>query len=146
MTTIAANLECMAADRKVTLGETRYMSRKLKRVRDTIVGGAGSSTGIAKFMRWFEAGADADDTPKLAKDEEIDVLLLSPRGLSFFNGEFVEDLMEDAFFALGTGNQAALAAMHLGLSPGDAVEVAKKVDNGTDGVVDVMWLDGRTIA
>lgn len=140
MTTIAANRQCMAGDRRVTLGEVRYNTKKIKRIGDMIVGGAGSGTAIIKFFRWVEAGCDLDDTPRLAKDEEFDAIILTATGLEFWNQDFSPDAMEDDAFAIGTGNQAAMAAMICGCDPGQAVEVAAEVNNNTGGVVDVLWL------
>jgi ATP-dependent protease HslVU (ClpYQ) peptidase subunit len=139
MTTIAANKKCMAADRKVTDGDRVFKTHKIRRIGDAIVGGAGTSSAIAKFFRWMESGKQ-DSPPKLDKDDELEALVLTPAGLFTYGNDFTPDEVLDPFYAIGSGAHAALAAMHMKATPKRAVEIACKVDNSTDGPVDVLML------
>lgn len=142
MTTIVASKKHgkMAADRKVTDAgsNTRYRARKVRTVGESLVGCAGDSAAIAKFVRWLEAGADQDDRPKFDKDHTLVALVLNPSGLFLFDSNLEPDEVDDDFYAVGSGAQAALAAMHLGVDPRRAVEIAAKVDVNTEGPFDVL--------
>lgn len=150
MTTIAANKECMAADRKVVDGDTHYKTAKIQRVGQAIIGAAGSNPAIAKFMQWIQAEhlrskrskplplpslIDPDD-----EDSAFAGLVLTPAGLFVYDVGCYPDLITDPFYAIGSGKQAALAAMHLGATPHKAVEVACLVDNCSDGPVDCLFI------
>lgn len=139
MTTIAANKRTMAADQKVTDGDRRFRNHKIRKVGDAIVGCGGDGASIAKFFRWIENGTQ-NDPPKLEKDGELEALVLTSAGLFVYGTEFVPEEILDEFYAIGTGAQAALAALHMGATPKRAVEIACKVDNSTDGPVDVLTL------
>ncbi len=131
MTTIAASRTEMAADSKCTNGNQSFKTRKLYRIGDAIVGAAGNDGGINKFLEWIRAGDPDLETPKFAKDDELEALVLTPAGLFSYGTSCAPDEVLDEFYAIGSGGNAALAAMHLGCSPSAAVEVACKVDNGS---------------
>lgn len=140
MTTIAANRQCMAADRKVTNGDASFHAIKIRRVGRAIVGCAGHNTAIAKFIRWLEAGGKPEDIPKF-KDEDLEALVLTPAGLFTYDIGCEPDEIQDPAYAIGTGKQAALVAMRCyRASPKRAVECACAVDNDTEGPVDVLRL------
>lgn len=141
VTTIVATRKVMAADRRVSDENSSYSVCKIKRIGDVLVGGAGSSPGINKFMRWYESGADSDKTPKLAKEEEdIQILVLTKAGLFVYDSSFIADELLNPFYALGSGAQAALAALHMGASAQKAIEIAAMVDNSTGDGIDILRL------
>jgi ATP-dependent protease HslVU (ClpYQ) peptidase subunit len=137
MTTIAANRKEMAADRKVTTGDTHYSTIKIYRVGKEIIGCSGHNSAIFKLLRWIENGRKGK-RPEMAKNEQIEGLILTRKGLVTFSRDLETELIADDFYAIGSGRQAALAAMHCGKTPAEAVEVACLVDNHTRGPVDVM--------
>ena len=140
MTTIAANRSCMAGDQKVTDDGTAFRTTKIRRIGDTIAGAAGTSNFISKFFRWLEAGDQDADPPKPTKDDELAAIVLTPAGMFRYDTACEAEQVNDPFYAVGSGKQAALAAMHLGCDPAEAVEVACKVDDATGGPVDVLSL------
>ena len=140
MTTIAANRKEMAGDSRCTDGDTSFRTRKLWRFGDVIVGAAGNNAGIAKFRDWIKEGDPDMEPPKFGKDDELQALVLTPAGIFSYGKDCMPDEILDDFYAVGTGAHAALAAMHLGCSPTDAVAVACKVDNGTGEPVQTMRL------
>jgi ATP-dependent protease HslVU (ClpYQ) peptidase subunit len=140
VTTIVATRTQMAADRRVVHGELRYTSRKIERIGDALVGVAGDATGANKFLRWFRAGADIDSLPKFGKDEDIEVLVLSSAGLFRFDASCFPDLIDDPFYAVGAGAQAALAAMHVYADVEWAIEIASLVNNDTGDGIDILTL------
>ena len=89
MTTIVASKKhrTMVADRKVTdtAASMRYHTKKLRAIGSSIVGCAGDSSAISKFVRWLEAGAPQDDRPKFDRDATLAALLLNEKGLFIFD-------------------------------------------------------------
>lgn len=140
MTTIAANRHCMAADRKVTDGDTRYYSKKIKRVGKAIVGCAGTAALCNQFFVWFKTRRDKDKPViKDADEDTLDAIVLTDEGRLFvYDKDCQVDELEDDYYAVGTGRQAALAAMFLGADPARAVQVAREIDNDTGGQIDVL--------
>ena len=49
--------------------------------------------------------------------------------------------IESPFIALGTGREYAMAAMHLGKTAAEAIEVAAHFDSGTGNGVDVLGFE-----
>lgn len=129
----------MAGDQKVTDEDTHFRNKKIFRVGDAIVGAAGEAAAISRFLEWLHDGQEYEP-PKFKKDTELDVLVLTPAGLFTYGWDCRAEEILDPFYAIGTGKQAALAAMHLGATPEQAVEIACKVDNATGGPIDVLEL------
>lgn len=130
----------MAGDQKCTDDDTSFRTRKIRRVGQAIVGAAGNGVAIAKFFRWFESG-EQDDPPKFGKDDELSAMVLTPAGLFVYDTGCEPEEVLDEFYAVGSGKQAALAAMHLGCDPFKAVEIAARVDTMTATPVDVLALE-----
>lgn len=140
MTTIAANRKCMAGDQKVTDDDTYFRTRKIRRIGKCIVGAAGTGPACIKFLRWLEKADPNADPPKFGKDDELAALVLTPKGLFVYDTSCEPEEILDGFYAVGSGKQAALAAMHLGCDPGKAVEIAATVDTSTGLPVEVLTL------
>jgi ATP-dependent protease HslVU (ClpYQ) peptidase subunit len=133
MTTIAVSQEMVAADTLMTDGSTIASTiKKIQRVPDGIAGYAGSVTDGYKFMQWLNGYFD-DEKPEL---EDFEGILLTNKGnIISFESDLTPIQHNDKFYALGSGKQAALAAMHLGEDPKGAVKIAMKVDVFTGGKV-----------
>ena len=129
----------MASDSQMTDGATQSSVPKFWRVRDWLIGGAGSYPAIIKLIA--ELKHHKDMTPaqvlekvNIVKAGDVDLLLLSPSGKLFMSEEGSFPLpISDGFAALGTGAQGALVALHLGCSLTEAIRVVKKVDPYTGG-------------
>ena len=130
----------MAADRRVTDTNQRYTVCKIKRIGNAIVGCAGDSPASNKFMRWYASGADPDNIPKMQKDDELEAIAITPEGMFLYDINFIPDQLEDPFYAVGSGGQAALAAMHMFGDLEFAIELASMIDNHTGDGVDILSL------
>ena len=139
MTTIAADRFGMAADQKVVDGDTNYRTRKIWPIGRAIVGAAGDNTAIVKFTRWMEKGGKGK-TPTFDAEEDFEAMVLTPAGLFVYDKSCQPDEVADPFYAIGSGKQAALAAMHMGATPQRAVEIACLVDNYSGEPVDTMTI------
>lgn len=145
MTTIAANLKCMASDSKVDLGSgISYQADKIKKLKKMIVGACGDGGDCSRFLEW--AARDfKEPMPKWNKRpndvESFLALVLKSDGLHVFASSFPEPERINAdFYAIGTGGQAARVAMKRGATPKEAVEDACEVDDYSGLPVQVLEL------
>jgi hypothetical protein len=140
MTTIAANREMLAGDRKVTHGsDSHYYAKKIFVVGKDIVGMAGMSKYCSAFLAWYKnPERETKKYPKINEDH-FDALILTFDGrlLLYAADEHPDDLDND-YYAIGTGCHAAMAFMSIGLSPEEAVQRTREIDNSTGGRVDVL--------
>jgi len=139
MTTIAASLVFneVAGDSMCSGDITFYEVEKLRKSKNSIYGAAGDWDKILKFYHAIETGGDLDS------DCDIEVLELRPDGLWVYEGTIIPAKLKNTFYSIGSGAPYALAAMHLGKSPKEAVELAALYDPGTRGPVDVLKLGVR---
>ena len=124
MTTVATDGKSMAADGRMTSGSDQIMSEKVKkvvRIRDMLVGGAGCAYSLRAFQEYFMGKSDAEK-PKLHEDFHGIVLFEDGRVHSF-NSEW-QLIDEEVPMAIGTGGMLALAAMDCGKTPLEAVQLA----------------------
>lgn len=132
MTTIAVKGDVMACDSRLCVGDRHYIcDDKVVRVGDSLVGGAGKANDIDKFLAWL---ADKGDMPEI---DDMDVLVLNSKGLFHYVNDCYATRVVGGCWAVGTGGQAAHAAMLCGKSPKEAIELAKKCDINTGGPVRV---------
>lgn len=128
MTTIAANLEMMAADSLVVVGDLSFPSIKLVRFEDAIIGAAGDSDACHFFFEWWPL-RDKQKF-KIPKDLELEALVLTDSGLYRYGASGKADVVSDGLCAIGSGASLALASLDtqvkMGHSPDPriAVEVA----------------------
>lgn len=138
MTTIAATRKAMAADSMLSDESDFLHIRKLSRFSNgAIVGCAGSLVDIDKVMRWL-IGGQKNPRPKITKDFEA--LVLTPKGLFYLGPSLLLREVTDGIAAIGTGTQAATAALRRGWSPRKAVEHACTADKSSRPPVHVMVL------
>lgn len=138
MTTIAANLESMAAD-SLTATEDGLIvderTEKITRINGCIIGCEGDDDYISLFLDWFRKGQDLEDRPEL-EHGEFAAIVLRPHGLlvKYFAGCFPVAHNAD-WLTLGAGCDIAAGAMACGATPRQAVEVACKLNVWTGGEV-----------
>ncbi len=144
MTTIAYDGKMVAAD-SMCMGDCRHHVNKLFRVDGQIIGCSGGWSDANRFIRWVKDGRPEEDEPKLA--EEFNALIVHPDGSYLVFENSLESMpFTDSFFALGSGQAAAVAAMLAGANAKRAVEIACQVDPYSQGPVKYMWLKGNTHA
>lgn len=121
MTTIAANRECMAADSRVTWGGIPSITRKIVRLPDALVATAGCDQNGRLFVGWFRESRKLDEKPEfdLGEDEEdgFVALVLTKDGLFWYSYKCIGVPVEDQW-AIGSGQEVAIAAMRIGKNPG----------------------------
>jgi hypothetical protein len=132
MTTIAACATdgVMCADSFWTDGNECGFTRKIFRIKGTLVGGAGTSKYLDK---WFEAYRKGLPLPKAG---DVSIIRLSSKGIDCWNtADGVWILIEQKQFAIGTGGKTARGAMAAGASCAKAVRIACDIDATSGGRV-----------
>jgi ATP-dependent protease HslVU (ClpYQ) peptidase subunit len=147
MTTIACNRESMAADSRTSFGDGEFtvVDDKIERIGSALVGCAGSTPAIWRFLQWFrnqERGIDldSDKRPEFTEDE-FHAVVLNASGIFWYANSTYPSKIKEPFFAMGSGSQAAKAAMLCGKSPADAVAIALKCDKNSGPPVRSFQLD-----
>ena len=136
MTTIAASVRFneIAADSMISGQDTHYAVSKLRSLRSSAIGAAGDWRHILEFYKRLAR--------KKALDADCDISAIELRrdGIWVYESTVIPARIEQDFFAVGTGAGYAIAAMHLGKSPQEAVEIAALFDPNTRGPVHVLKL------
>ena len=141
MTTIAARVSTgeIAADSMVSGDDSFYLVEKLRRGKNSIYGACGDWDKCLKMLQVLsESGGDLDS------DMDVTVLELRNDGLWIYEGTVIPARIKNDFWAIGTGANFAIAAMHCGKSVQEAVEIACMYDTSSHGPIDYMRLGGRS--
>lgn len=116
MTTIAANLNRMAADSRVVAAPGSFNSDKLLRTKRGIVGAAGDGAYCVAVIEWFD-GKRAK--PRIPKAAEFAALLLNEKGLFYIEYDLALNRVHEGIYAIGSGAEYALGAMERDLLLGN---------------------------
>jgi ATP-dependent protease HslVU (ClpYQ) peptidase subunit len=128
MTTVVCTREEMASDSLLS-GDYRATAKKIWKVKGSIVGIAGTYRDCVQFVKWLKG--ELDECPDM---EEVDAIVVTQSGkILHYNGSADPFEVNDDFSAIGSGAQAAMAAMHMGASVERAIEIAVLVDGGSGG-------------
>lgn len=133
MTTIAANLVCMAADQFVSYAPSYHGESKIWIAKGRIWGAAGDVEHCNRFKDWT---LGKGKRPKVTDPEDKDgakfeALCLSPAGLFLYVNDSPPDPVMEPYYAIGSGAGYAVGAMSMGASLEEAINVAAKWDSGT---------------
>lgn len=145
MTVIAWDGMSIAADKRA-LNEYRPITvTKLFRVPDgsAILAVSGELSYGMVLVGWYSAGADPEKWPHFQrdKDEWVALICVKKDGLYRYERTPIPHKIHDPFYAVGSGRDYALAAMYLGKSAKEAVEVTNALSAACGNGVDVMSLE-----
>lgn len=134
MTTIAASLDhqMIAADSRCSTDGWMFNVPKLRTGPNTVYGAAGEWQQILKFYAALEQNAE------IPSECDVTVMELRSEAIYIYDGSLTCFPIKERFWAIGSGAAYAIAAMHLGKSPVEAVEIAALFDPGTGGPIDHM--------
>lgn len=145
MTVIAWDGSHMAGDKRTNFGGLHATTTKVQRINGCLVGCAGNTAQIAEMHHWFAQGAKREDFPAMQRDvkECVTMMVVEPSG-RILQYENTPDpiVIENRFWAIGSGRDFAMAAMFLGQGASHAAEVACALDLGCGNGVDVLCLEG----
>lgn len=148
MTVIAFDGTTLAADKRTGFGTAHATSTKIKRIPQGLVGGAGTVAQIFSMFKWIEEGSDPDKFPEKQKDQENSpvILLIKPDKTIWYYDDTPEPfLIEDKFWAIGSGRDFAITAMHLGYSAREAVRTASELCPSCGNGIDTLEFDYEDI-
>ena len=143
MTCIAWDGKTIASDKRATSDGFCSTTTKLFRTKPgQIISFCGGGAQGLEMRAWIAAGAKANTFPASQRDDDnwAVVVVLDKRGLWYYERTPYPLKVEDAFYAFGSGRDYAMAAMHLGKTAREAVEIACLFDSGCGNGVTEMSL------
>ncbi len=142
MSVIAWDGKQLAADKRLTCGAAILTTTKIFKLRDCLVGYVGTADAGAELLAWYGAGADPNTFPDAQRGEDAaaELLVIGPnKCITTYERTPYPIAYEDKQFAMGSGRDYAMAAMHLGKSARQAVALAcvfcSDCGNGIDTLV-----------
>ena len=139
MTVIAWDGKTLAADKRACMGSFTYTVTKLYRIGDRIVGFAGSQALAGRLRAWLEAGADPDTYPDNEAEDGCYFIAIRGDGtIERYESTGYPIIVEEKFFACGSGREYAMAAMYLGVDARTAVDIASKFDESCGNGIDTL--------
>ncbi|MCA7945571.1 hypothetical protein [Burkholderia vietnamiensis] len=143
MTVVAWDGKTLAADKRGDAGGLQRTTTKIFRFDGGLFGSAGSASRGAELFAWICAGANPDTVPafQLSLEEYQSAMVVRSDGTVWLYGCSGHPFrMEDQFHAIGSGRDFAIAAMHLGRTAAQAVEVATLFETGCGNGIDTLEL------
>lgn len=141
MSVIAWDGKTLAADKRACIGTLIMTTTKIFRVGEALAAYAGDADGGEEMLAWFNAGQDPDKFPSSQRDkyEWSGLLVIWENGRIWkYERTPYPIKFPPQKFAIGSGRDFALAAMHCGKSAVEAVEVASIFDSGCGNGIDVL--------
>lgn len=135
MTTIALNSSHIAADGRSCFGSQIQTEERIKLHLSGpyIYAVAGKGAVTNALIAWHQAGADPARVPPGNFDWDLLVVSIEDRFIYQSTCPYPRSLEPDEPFAMGSGDDFALAALDLGKTPAEAVAAAAKRDIYTGG-------------
>lgn len=126
VTVIAWDGKTLAADKMMGFGSSKSSVTKIFKIGGALVGFAGHSANGQELLEWFRSSRRPSDFPASQRGvDSVTLLVIESDGKILHYGQSPHPMIiEDAFHAIGSGDEFALAAMYLGRTARDAVEVA----------------------
>ena len=145
MTVIAWDGHAMAADKMQSHGGLHATTIKVHKLPDgRLAGGAGNAALIGEMLYWLAAGADPAKFPTQQRNEkECTSMLVVSRSGAVLQYESTPHplVIQNKYWAIGSGRDFAIMAMHLGKTATEAVELASQLCNDCGNGVDTLALE-----
>lgn len=138
MTIICFRDGVLAADKRSVNHFRPTTVTKIFRIGDSLTAVSGDLVKGLEIIEWIRAGRKDEELPAFQRslDQFVPVLLVSNSGLHLFENSPIPFRIEEPFFAMGSGRDYALMAMHLGCDAKEAVrltcEMTTCCGNGID--------------
>lgn len=141
MTIVAWDGKVLAADKQAQQAGVVSTVTKIYRVPGGLVGFCGTTDVIGDMLAWFKGGRVAAEFPASAKSANTSALFIADDGSVLTYSEGINPMPEEEkLYAIGSGRDFALAAMHLGFGAKKAVEVAIALTNTCGRGIDTLRL------
>ena len=142
MTVIAWDGKTLAADKRASNSGLARTTTKIFQVGPALVGFCGDADASAEMLAWVCGGCVPGSFPEGNRDKDgwAQCVFIDASGLRIYERTPYAIQIEDAFWAGGSGRDFAIAAMHLGKSARDAVEIACLYETGCGNGIDTLEL------
>lgn len=143
MTVIAWDGKTLAADKRASYSGMICTVKKIHRVDGVLVGGAGDLAFVLAMIEWIRQGRNPETFPadQRSKDDWQPVLVIERDGTpSLYERTPYPVRYEQTFVVTGSGREYARAALHLGKSAAEAVQVAIDLDHNCGNGIDTLEL------
>ncbi len=143
MSVIAWDGHTLAGDRRAVSCGLIRTTQKIFAVGDSLVAYAGNADAGEEVMAWYKAGATPETFPASQRngDTWAGLMVIRPGGIIWkYERTPYPVKFPPQQFAIGSGRDFALAAMHCGKTAAEAVEIACLFDNGCGNGVDTLEL------
>lgn len=142
MTTLAFDGKTLAADKAAVSGHLKHTTTKIIRYKDMRMGICGAAAAGVALIEWAKKGFDPETFPESTSDDDGGTFLLvvmdNKPGVYMYEGVANPIHFEDRYFSTGSGSHVATAAMYLGKSAVEAVELASELTTGSGRGVDFL--------
>lgn len=131
----------LAADKRILMGNMIRTTTKIFRDGNALVGYSGGADAGEEILAWFRRGRDPATFPESQrnKDDWAGLLVVFDDGIIWkFERTPYPVKFPPQLFAIGSGSDFALAAMHCGKDAAQAVEIACLFDSSCGNGVDVL--------
>jgi hypothetical protein len=124
MTVVAWDGEWLAADKMTSFGGHHATTTKVRSINGALVAGCGLTALVQEMIAWLAAGADPATFPQAQRDDDKNAsVLVVPKSGPILQYEHTPYplVIENRFWAIGSGRDYAMMAMLLGKSASEAV-------------------------
>lgn len=143
MTIIVWDRKTLAADKQATSGGLRRMVTKIRNINGMLCGVSGDWDRAQMMFEWVSDGMQVSKWPEFQKtgDDWVGLLVIKSGGATYkYERAPVPMLVEDDFFAMGSGRDYAYGAMSMGADAVEAVRVTSLYDVGCGMGIDTLRL------
>lgn len=131
MTVIVWDGKTLAADKQATNNGHASAVTKIHRIGESLIGFSGDACFARAMLQWAKNGFNPATFPahQASEDDYVGFLLIEPGGrlLKYERTAYPIEI-EEKTHAMGSGRDYALAALYLGKTAREAVEVACALD------------------
>lgn len=134
MTTVAWDGKTLSADKKANTGGLAFTVTKIYKVNGCLIGVSGDLDRAMEMVEWFRKGSEPEKFPVFGRsnDDWCGLLAIKPdKTIWKYERTPYPFLIENKYFAIGSGRDFAMATMECGGTSKKAIEVASKLDIGT---------------
>lgn len=145
MTVVAWDGVTLAADKQATMFGLKTRVTKIQKVNGELLFSCGDFGYVKQMVKWYENGADPEKFPECQKDKEDFVTLYvvkKNKEILCYEKTPHPFVIDEPFFACGSGRDYAIAAMSLGHNAVTGVEIAIRFETSCGLGIDTLTLDG----
>ena len=140
MTIVAWDGKTLAADKRMISSGLMRTCRKIWEYNGNLIAITGDWDAGAELIAWFNAGADPAKFPEAGRKDTATLIVINTGCVWQYNAGPYGVLLECKQCAFGSGRDYAEAALYLGKTAYEAVEVACHFESSCGGGIDVLAL------